>query len=310
MMGAQAVLVVGISTLVILAATYWLCPRAWARIFIALERARAGVRSRSLIVDGRRFAYWEGGAGTAIVMLHGFAADKDHWTRAARHLRHRFRLIALDLPGFGGTPADPGEPFDVRSQAARVRAFIAALGVQRFHLVGNSRGGHIAGVLAHDFPDGVLSLTLVETHGVHSREPSLLDVEIARGEYPLVPATAREFARLAALVFVRRPFIPGVVLRALGADALASRPLRLRIWADLVGADHYLLESLLPRLTLPTLILWGDSDRFFHHTAVETLRRGLRHARVIVMERCGHIPMAERPAEFARHLERFCSESP
>jgi len=303
------VLVVAISTLLLFVATYWFFPRPWARIFIAIERARSGVRSRSLIVDGRRFVYWEGGAGTAIVMLHGFGADKDHWTRAARHLRRRFRVVALDLPGFGGTPADPQESFDVRSQAARVRAFIAALGIQRFHLVGNSRGGHIAGVLAHDFPDGVLSLTLVETHGVHSQEPSLVDVEIARGEYPLVPATAREFARLAALAFVRWPFIPGAVLRALCADALASRPLRLRIWADLVGANHYLLESLLPRLTLPTLILWGDSDRFFHRTAVETLRRGLPHARVIVMERCGHVPMAERPAEFARHLERFCVES-
>ena len=123
------------------------------------------------------------------------------------------------------------------------------------------------------------------------------------------PPRAREFARLAALAFVRRPFIPGAVLRALCADALASRPLRLRIWADLVGANHYLLESLLPRLTLPTLILWGDTDRFFHRTAVETLRRGLPHARVIVMERCGHVPMFERPAEFARHLERFCVES-
>jgi pimeloyl-ACP methyl ester carboxylesterase len=295
--------------LVALAATYWLCPHAWARILIAIERARSGVRSRSLIADGRRFAYWEGGAGTAIVMLHGFGADKDHWTRAARHLRHRFRLVAPDLPGFGGTPADPEEPFDVRSEAARIRAFIAAVGIQRFHLVGNSRGGHIAGVLAHDFPDGVLSLTLVETHGVHSQAPSLVDVEIARGEHPLVPATPREFARLAALAFVRRPFLPGAVLRALCADALATRPLRLRIWADLVGANHYLLESLLPRITLPTLILWGDSDRFFHRTAVETLRRGLPHARVIVMERCGHVPMAERPAEFARHLERFCVES-
>src|SRR5439155_22752980 len=97
----------------------WRGPGAAARVFVAAEPARSGVHSRSLIVAGRRFAFWEGGAGTAIVMLHGFGADKDHWTRAARHLRHRFRLIALDLPGFGGTPAEPEEPVDVRSQAGR-----------------------------------------------------------------------------------------------------------------------------------------------------------------------------------------------
>ena len=69
-------------------------------------------------------------------------------------------------------------------------------------------------------------------------------------------------------------------------------------------------ESLLGALTLPALILWGDSDRFFHRTAVETLRRGLPHARVVVMERCGHVPMFERPAEFARQLERFFMRAP
>ncbi len=302
-------MLIAISALALLAATYWLFPRPWARIFMAAERARCGVRRRTVVVAGRPFSCWDGGRGTAIVMLHGFGADKDHWTGAARHLRRRFRVVAVDLPGFGETPVDAHEPLDVRSQAARVRAFIDALGIQRFHLVGNSMGGHVAGVLAHDFPGGVLSLTLVETHGVHSPTPSLVDLEIARGEYPLVPATAREFARLAALAFVRRPFIPGAVLRALCADALANRPLRLRLWADLWGSQAYLLESLLPRLTLPTLILWGDTDRFFHRTAVETLRHGLPHARAVVMDRCGHVPMFERPAEFATHLAHFFAES-
>jgi pimeloyl-ACP methyl ester carboxylesterase len=297
-----------LATVALVAATYFLFPRGWAQLLVRVERARSGVRARTVDVHGRRFAYWAGGRGPAMVMIHGFGADKDHWTGTARHLRRRFRVVAMDLPGFGATPALSDEPLDVRSQAARVRAFVEALGIQRFHLVGNSMGGHIAGVLAHDFPAGVLSLTLVECHGVRSREPSLVDVEIARGELPLVPANRREFARLVGLVFVRRPFLPGAVLRAMCADALANRPLRLRIWRELWGPHAHLLESLLPALTLPVLLIWGDSDRFFHRSAIDTLRGGLSDVRVVMMDRCGHEPMFERPAEFARHLARFACE--
>ena len=56
-------------------------------------------------------------------------------------------------------------------------------------------------------------------------------------------------------------------------------------------------------------LVWGDTDRFFHRTAVETLSRGVPHARVVMMDDCGHVPMFERPAEFARHLETFCAGS-
>ena len=276
-----------------------------ASVATRLERARSGVRSRTVAVDGRSFAYWEGGSGEALVLIHGFGANKDHWTAAARRLRGRFRVVAMDVPGFGATPAQLDEPLDVRSQAARIAAFVQALGIQRFHIAGSSMGGHIAGVLAHDFPERVLSLTLVESHGVRSPAPSLVDVEIARGDFPLVPATAREFMRLVELAFVRRPFLPAVVLRALCGDALESRPLQMQLWRALTGPQAHLLESLLPRLTLPTLVVWGDTDRFFHRSTVETLRRGLPHAQVVLMDRCGHLPMFERPVEFAAHFTRF-----
>ncbi len=233
-------------------ATYVLLPRRWAALLTRLEQARSGVRSRTVVVDGRSFAYWDGGAGEALVLIHGFGANKDHWTAAARQLRGRFRLVAVDVPGFGATPAPVDEPLEVRSQAARIAAFLQALGIPRFHLAGSSMGGHIAGVLAHDFPERVLSLTLVECHGVRSPVPSLVDEEIARGEFPLVPAMAREFRRLVELAFVRRPFLPAVMLRALCADALEKRPLQMQLWRALTTGPHaHLLESLLPRLTLP-----------------------------------------------------------
>jgi abhydrolase domain-containing protein 6 len=285
--------------------SYSLFPLRWAPLLIALERRRSGLRSKRLVVDGRSFHYLEGGTGVPVVMLHGFGASADHWVRMSRSLVKRFRVVAPDLPGFGGTEASMSERFLVPMQAGRVRAFLHQLGIRRYHVVASSMGGNVAGVLAHDHPDEVQSLTLLEPLGIESRIPTAMDLLIQKGETPLVPSTPEEFDHIVELAFVKRPFIPRAVLLHLRAQALASEPLHRVIWKDLLAGEPYLLEKNLPGIRAPTLVIWGDSDRFLHQSAIEKLERGLQDVRVVRMHACGHTPMIERPAETRRHFEEF-----
>jgi pimeloyl-ACP methyl ester carboxylesterase len=167
-------------------------------------------------------------------------------------------------------------------------------------------GGNVAGVLANEHPDEVVSLTLMEPQGVEAPIPSEMDVLVRAGQAPLVPARPADFDHLVELAFVKRPFIPRAVYLHLRHQALTLAPLHRRIWNDLCSPEHlYLLEQNLPGIRAPTLVIWGDSDRFLHASTLEKLMTGLRDVQVVRMRACGHAPMLERPAEAARHFLSF-----
>ena len=302
----MTILLLGVPLLLL--GSYYLFPLLWARLLMFAERTRSGLKAKRLIVDGRAFHYLEGGRGPAVVMIHGFGADSDQWVPMARSLTGRFRLLVPDLPGFGRTSASVSERFVLPLQAERLRSLLRALGIHRYHLVANSMGGNIAGLLAHDRPDEVESLTLLEPQGIDSRIPSAMDLQIRQGQTPLIPARAEEFERLVDLAFVERPFIPRAIYRYLQRQALALEVLHRVIWRDLWSPEYpHLLEKNLPGIAAPTLVIWGDSNRFLHDTALEKLERGLRDVRVVRMKACGHAPMLERPAEVRKHFEAFVS---
>jgi pimeloyl-ACP methyl ester carboxylesterase len=298
-----------VSVMLLVAGSYYVFPLPWARLLLWAERTRSGLKSRHHTVDGRVFHYLEGGRtidGPPVVMLHGFGADSDHWVPMARCLVRRFHVLAPDVPGFGRTSASITDHFEIPLQARRIHAFLQSKGIVRYHLVGNSMGGNIAGAIAHDFPDEVASLTLLEPQGIESRIPTDIDLQIRRGLAPLVPATAEAFDRIVESAFVKRPFIPRAVYQHLRTKALASEALHRVVWNALFSPEHpYLLEKHLPGIHAPTLVVWGDTDRFLHETALEKLEQGLVDVRVVRMKACGHTPMLERPAETANHFESF-----
>ena len=100
------------------------------------------------------------GEGTPVVLLHGFSGDMNNWLFNIEALAAHGPVIALDLPGHGGSSKDVGDG-SLAMQAGIVAETLAALGVKHAHLVGHSLGGAIAARLAADYPGKVASLTLI-----------------------------------------------------------------------------------------------------------------------------------------------------
>lgn len=165
-------------------------------------------------------------------------------------------------------------------------------------------GGQIAADLAARWPSAVRTLTLIEPHGLASSEVTPFEASLRRGSVPLIVADADGYEQFLDLVFVKRPFLPGPIHRALRGQMIARAPLWARIWGD-VRPDATSLEGLLPRIQAPTLVLWGDSDRVFPRSVIPALERGLASHQTVLLTGCGHTAMMEQPEAAAGHWLRF-----
>lgn len=302
----------GLALIVVLAVVVYLVfPELLLEWGLNRERRAAGLIEKSIRVDDHEIAYLEGGPGDkdTILMVHGFAANKDNWTRFAKYIPSNYHLIAPDLPGFGNSTYLEDADYGMTDQARRLDRFVNALGLKKFHIIGNSMGGHISARYAINFPGKVLSLGLFNSSGVQSPEPSDVFKIISHGgKNPLIMESTDDFDRLAEFVFVKPPYIPGFVKKLLIKEGRKHSAGNQRIFKD-IRAEAASLEPDLPKINVPTLVLWGDRDRILHVSSVQVLAKGLPNCKTVIMKDCGHIPMVERPDETAGHYHDFLEEN-
>ncbi len=310
----KILLVLLFAPLIALALLYFFFPEQLVQMMRWAMRRRARVVRRTVVVDGRSWPYLEGGdpSKPALVMVHGFGADKDHWTFYAPWLTKDYRLIAPDLPGFGENDRDGELPFDVASQAARLKAFLGALGIERPHLGGNSMGGWIALRFAIDYPDRLRTLTLMNNAGVLGAEQSELQKLAADRDYnPLVLANLDDADRLIAFV-VRKPvYVPARLKPVIYADALRHRDLLDKIfWVIADEMERAPLNDELGKVRAPTLILWGRHDKLIDVSCVAVLESGIANSRAHIFEHVAHVPMIEDPKATADVQRAFLAQHP
>lgn len=265
------------------------------------ERAYSDIESNVVIVGDFVWHYSEtGNQGEVILAIHGFGGDRDHWTRFARNFGPGYKVIAPDLPGFGQNLKREGDSYNISSQVKRLHEFVQTIGITNFHLVGNSMGGHIAGVYAATYPKEVKSLILIDNAGVKSPVPSDMMVMLERGEpNPLLVNSVEDFDRLMAFSFVKPPYLPGFMKRHFAEKAIANRPWNEGIFQQM-RAEGYLLESKLNDIKSKTLVIWGEQDRVIHKSVTDVLKQKLKvQNRIEIMNGVGHAPMIEVPEETA-----------
>jgi pimeloyl-ACP methyl ester carboxylesterase len=304
-----------------LAGLYYGAPSLFQQPLLSLNRSLSGMEPKATTAAMHTVHYLDSGtpasaptagdAGTPIVLLHGIFAEKDHWVDFARPLTRQHRVIAPDIPGFGESTRHDDQPYDYAAHVTRLAALLDAIGLQRVHLAGNSMGGTIAALFALQHPERVASVAFIGApHGIRSPQPSTMDRLIDAGQRPLVAHDAAAFAAMMDLVFEKRPFLPYPILHATEQEALRNASSNTRLW-DAQLKDRYLLEQHLGQLQHhPTLVLWGESDRVFDHSALEPLRKRLPQAQIEALPGLGHLPMMEAPADTARRYASFLGSLP
>ena len=303
----RLVLLAVLGLLGVLFASMSIYPEETTTLVIDFERKANGLAYKTVMVDGETWHYLDGGPEDAeiLLMIHGFGGDKDNWTRFAGSLTGRYRVIAPDLPGFGESDWHADWDYSLFPQRDRVAGLVRALGLEQIHVVGNSMGGHLAALYAHEYPDNVISLALVANAGVAAPVESDLERALAREVNPLVPRSLEGFDRLLGYAAHKEPFIPWPVKGVLARRALERAEENQSIFAAIIDDATSDLEPLLPDIETPVLIVWGEYDRILDVSSVETMRPLLPQAKVVIMEDTGHLPMLERPSETAAHYLEF-----
>jgi len=273
---------------------------------IRLEAGLYGLRKVSENIGDMSLATYQGGplnAGTTLLLLHGYSADKSIWLRFARHFTGDCRVIIPDLGGHGESGFQPDQDYSIAAQGQRLIRLLNACDVDRVQVVGNSMGGFIAAWLAATCPGRVTSLALFDPAGVVGPEPSDMEQMLANGKNPFLVESRKDFRQFYNMTMTTPPWVPEAVL-----DAVAERYQRRRNELAKIFADYRHSATLEPRLgeiQAPTLLLWGREDRLIHASSALVWAKGLPQVQVEIWENIGHLPMVERPTRSARLYRNF-----
>jgi pimeloyl-ACP methyl ester carboxylesterase len=255
-----------------------------------------------------QLAYVERGSGTVIVLLHGMFGDYLDWAPVIDPLAQQFRIIAVDLPGFGDSEKPRGE-FGADLFTSELDRFLDARGVGECVLVGNSFGGQIAMEYTRLHPDRVKRLALIDSGGFYRYSELERSLTIARfSDSWLRSINGSAFRQLFEPLFVTpsaesRAYIEKQAAKSSRADwaelvRCATRSIRLH--TELCMLDW------LGEIACPVLLIWGESDQVVDINQARAVLPCFRNARLVTLP-CGHVPQIECPAAVAEALRAFAA---
>jgi len=262
--------------------------------------------------------YEDTGDGPVVVLVHGYAGDHTMWDgQAPRLVRAGFRVVRHDVRGHGRSMIAP-DGYTWENYSKDLANLLDRLNVERpvaeglevgaAHIVGLSMGGGIALQFALDFPQRVLSLTLVD-----STLPGFTySGETSRGTVELREAVAREGPRSAfERVWLAHPFFDGIRRHPDRFAELAETILRFQAPDMREGArpPDYApdLTTRLGEIRAPALVVVGENDDPDFRIIADLFARNLPNTRQEVMPDCWHLPPLEHPELFNEMLVGFIS---
>jgi pimeloyl-ACP methyl ester carboxylesterase len=242
----------------------------------------------------------------AILFLHGFGASLHTWEPWAASLSPKFRVIRIDLPGFGLTGADPLNDYSDERTIGLLSDLLNQLGISKATIVGNSIGGRIAWKFAAAKPNLTEKLVLISPDGFAS--PGF-----QYGKPPEVPAAMALMSYAMPTFMVRMSMAPAYANPNFMSDELVARYRDLMLAPGVRDAmlrrmsQSVLIapEPVLRKIIAPTLVMWGEKDAMIPFANAADYMRLLPNAQLASFQQLGHLPHEEGPTETVGVLREF-----
>jgi len=273
-----------------------------------LEKRYVASSPQMLDVNGLKVHYKETGpqAAPALLLMHGFGSSLQAWDDWSLKLEQKYRVIRLDLPGFGLTGASPANDYSEEKDLAILTHFADKLGLEKFSIIGHSMGGKMAWTLAATQPERVQALVLMAPDGF----PEAKDIGTKPYEVPAVMGLIKYFL---PKYLVRKSIEPAFA----EADALSDA--RVNRYYDMLRApgvraailersNQTIYTDPVPRLKAikaPTLLIWGEQDQMIPSTNAKSYANVLSNSTTVLVPKLGHLLQEEQPEKGLTAVMQF-----
>ncbi len=261
---------------------------------------------------GAEIHYTDEGNGMPLMMIHGLGGSHRNFQKLAAGMKDKYRVIRVDLPGFGMSDFPEGEIKDLPGVYRDFFVFLLdTLHIDSMHLMGNSMGGMMAWNIAAAQPEKVKTLTLLASAGY---------------ELDKIAKVAARFTRLKFLEPILEKGIPMAVSKANAEKIYAdktkvdqtevhnnnvfwNREGNVQALMRLTSSGQYPDSSLIKTVKCPTLVIWGKEDEIVPYYHAEKFIRDIPNSKLVTYSPCGHVPMIEKTEDVKRDFEAFVMEA-
>ena len=274
--------------------------------------------------DGTRIHYRDEGEPDlpVILFLHGFNGSLFNFEKLIPLLKEEFRLVSLDLPGFGLTGAIPSNDYSNESFIKTVNSVIDHLKISKFSIAGNSMGGGVAWRFALSYPNKIESIILLSSSGIYSKEQRK-SLEKSNRDTPWVWKLMRSkvvnyfLSYYTPKFFATQGLQTSVFDENLATKELAyqfheltllkgSRKAILSMFSNRKG-DNYGADAL-RSITSPLLAIHGEEDNIIPYSSSFIFQDNIKDVELKIYPNVGHLPMYEAPEKVAEDIKQFYFE--
>ena len=275
------------------------------------ERFPAGTpfTARFYEIEGRRIRYIDAGKGTAVIFIHGLGASMYAWRKnLAPVLAAGYRVVAFDNLGFGSSDK-PAHGYTNADYAHLLVTLMDSLRVSDAALVGHSMGGAVAAEVALQSPKRVSALALIDAAGLGTREPMLFRV----ARWPVLgPALLSFRGRGLVERLLKSTYADPSKVSDADVDQyfapVADRDYARALRGALREFRFDALDGRLGAIAVPTLVLWGEEDRWIPIAAGRAMATQLPRSAFLSVRHAGHSVQEEAPDEVNHLLIKFLEE--
>jgi pimeloyl-ACP methyl ester carboxylesterase len=258
---------------------------------------------KTIPIFGQTIHYWDVGSGPVVVLLHGLGSSKEDWLAVVGPLSKNHRLLIPDQIGFGHSDK-PLVSYSVQIFVDFLDEFLRQMKVEKASLVGESLGGwvsalYVTEISGTDRISVVDKLVLADAAGLKQKGP-----------IPDFNTSLQSSGRLLKSLFYDSSWINDERIRQSFAHRLAANDgYTIQSFLNNPALASELLDDKLSQIRVPTLVAWGKQDQLVPFSSGEKYAAGIPGARLVAFDKCGHIPKAEKTAEFVSAVMAFLDTS-